>query len=213
MKKLFTTFFIIILIIVNINFTHSFEWNKTQTIDYLINYTNSKISDIEKITKKYNLKDNTKLNKKIEELKDLKNILIKTKKTWKYDDYINKVIGQLKNNNNSIKAYIKILIQKKKEESKKYSILYSKKIKPITNKINNIVINISSKLIQKERINSKDRQIISLLYQIKLKLNKLEKITTISFNTKKDLQNYIINTFKQITFHFKQIKNIVKNTH
>jgi len=105
------------------------------------------------------------------------------------------------------------LIQKKKEESKKYSILYSKKIKPITNKINNIVINISSKLIQKERINSKDRQIISLLYQIKLKLNKLEKITTISFNTKKDLQNYIINTFKQITFHFKQIKNIVKNTH
>ena len=211
MKKLFITFFIIILIIVNINFTNSFEWNKNQTIDYLIKYTNSKISDIEKITKTYNLEENTKLNKKIEELKDLQNILIKTKKTWKYNDYINKIIGELKKNNNSIKIYIKILIQKKKEESKKYSILYSKKIKPITNKVNNIVINIASKLMQKEKINSKDRQIIGLLYQIKLKLNKLGNITNSRFNTKKDLQNYIVSTFKQITFHFKQIKNIVRN--
>jgi hypothetical protein len=63
----------------------------------------------------------------------------------------------------------------------------------------------------KEKINNKDRQIISLLYQIKLKLDKLGNLTNNTFNSKKDLQNYIISNFNQITFHFKQIKNIVRN--
>ena len=212
MKKLFLTFLVIILIWVNINFTYSSTWNNSSnTINYLIKYTDSKLSDINKIIKKYNLEQDKILIKKIKELKEIKAILIQTKKTWEYNNYINKIMVQLKENNNSLKIYIKKQIIVKKDEAKKYTILFSKKIKPILNKINDIVVNIASKLMIKEKINNKDRQIISLLYQIKLKLDKLSSLTNNTFNSKKDLQNYIISNFNQITFHFKQIKNIVRN--
>jgi len=212
MKKLFLTFLVIILIWVNINFTYSSTWNNSSnTINYLIKYTDSKLSDINKIIKKYNLEQDKILIKKIEELEKVRAILVQTKKTWEYNNYINKIMVQLKENNNSLKIYIKKQIIVKKDEAKKYTILFSKKIKPILNKINDIVVNIASKLMIKEKINNKDRQIISLLYQIKLKLDKLSSLTNNTFNSKKDLQNYIISNFNQITFHFKQIKNIVRN--
>jgi len=197
---------------ININFTYSFSAKKTnQTINYLIKYTDSKVADIEKIILKYNLKEDKILNDKIIKLKQIKKILIQTNKTWKYNTYIDKIILELKNNNNSLKLYVKKIISIKKSKIQNNKILFSKKIKPILDKINSITINIASKLIIKDKLNNKDKQIINLLYQIKLKLNKLEFLTHKNFNSKKDIQNYIISNFKQITFHFKQIKDIVKN--
>jgi len=212
MKKLFMTFFLILFIWTNISFSYSFEnTNNLETVNYLIKYTDSKISDVEQIIKKYNLENDKKLKIKIQELKNIKKILTLTKKTWKYKLYINKVIKELKDNNTSLKIYIKQTLEIQKEKVNNYKIIYSLKIKPIINKINEIVIKIAWKLMIKEKINNKDKQIINLLYQIKLKLDKLDNLTKINFNTKKELQNYIISTFNQIKFHFNQIKDIVRN--
>lgn len=206
------TFFLILFIWTNISFSYSFEnTNNLETVNYLIKYTDSKISDVEQIIKKYNLENDKKLKIKIQELKNIKKILTLTKKTWKYKLYINKVIKELKDNNTSLKIYIKQTLEIQKEKVNNYKIIYSLKIKPIINKINEIVIKIAWKLMIKEKINNKDKQIINLLYQIKLKLDKLDNLTKINFNTKKELQNYIISTFNQIKFHFNQIKDIVRN--
>ena len=212
MKKLFTLLVVVIFSIVSINFTYSFEDddNSIHTINYLIKYVDTKTSDINKMQEKYNLNNDEEIINKLNELNEISKILLKTKKTWEYNEYISKIVLQLKNNNNALKEYLKAIIDEKKTEAEKYKVIYSKKIKPITEKINDIVINIASKLMQKEKINYKDKQIISLLYQIKQKIDKQNNLTDNTFNTKKDIQNYIISNFNQITFHFGQIKDIVK---
>lgn len=211
MRKILLTFFIITLIWVNTHFTHSlWEKNNSQTINYLIKYTDKKISDIEKISTKYDLEKNKIINKKIQELKDLKSILIKSRNTPQYEKYTGNITKKLKENNDYLKKYLKRKIENKKIEVKKYRIIYLKRIKPIINKINSIVINIAMKLKEKEQFNHKDKQIINNLYQIQNNLKNLENITNRNFNTKKDLQNYIIYQFNQVRNLFNQIKAIVK---
>ena len=212
MKKIFNILLIFLIIWINFNYSYSFsETNSSQTINFLIKYTNSKIYDINKIVKKYHLENDNIIKEKIKELKNINNFLQKNTNNPKNKDYIDKLIKKLKNNNNYLKQYIKKLLENKKLEAKKYSIVYFKRIKPIINKLNDIVINIAKKLMQKEKLNYKDKQIIQLLYQIKIKLDSLEKITKINFNTKEDLQQYIINKFNQIKTQFNSIKNIVQN--
>ena len=212
MKKILSTFFISLFILISIPFTYSSSAEKsdTQTINYLIKYVDTKIGDLIKISKKYDLGDDETIKERIKELEDINNILLKTQKTWQYNEYIKKIVEKLKQNNNLIKIQLKEKIKEQKEEASKYTIVYYKKIKPVLVKIDDIIINIASKLMKKEKINSKDKQIIWILVLIKQKLDKLENITEESFNTIKDLREYIMSNFNQITFHFGQIKNIVR---
>ncbi len=212
MKKLISTFLIILLIYVNINFTYSYSVKNSdpQTINYLIKYVNEKTEDIKKMQEKYDLIKDETLELRLNELENIKKILLQTKKTWEYNEYIKNIVEQLKQNNNSLKSYLKEKIKFQKEEAKNYTLLYYKKIKPVLNKIDDIVINIAAKLMKKNKINSKDKQIIAILILIKQKIEKLENLTDNSFNTVKELREYIMSNFKQITFHFRQIKNIVK---
>jgi hypothetical protein len=66
--------------------------------------------------------------------------------------------------------------------------------------------------MKKERLNYKDRQIVGILILIKQKLNRLETITENKWNTKKEIRDYIMSNFKQITYNFRQIKDIIKST-
>jgi len=122
------------------------------------------------------------------------------------------LIEQLKINNTLIKKQLKIKIAEQKKEAKKYSILYYKKIKPTIEKVDIIVINIAKKLMKKEKLNNKDRQIVGILMLIKQKLDRLETITEKKWNTKKEIRDYIMSNFKQITYNFRQIKDIIKST-
>jgi uncharacterized protein YukJ len=120
------------------------------------------------------------------------------------------LIEQLKINNTLIKEQLKTRIAKQKKETKKYSKLYYKKIKPAIKKIHKIVVNIAKKLMKKNKLNNKDRQIVGVLIPIKQKLDRLKSITKRKWNTKKEIRNYIISNFRQITYHFRQIKDIIK---
>ena len=208
MRKLIT-FLVLSSTILN-SIAFSYASNDTKTINYLINYVNVKSSDIEKMQKKYNLEGDEDIKQRLKKLEEVKNILTKTSKTWEYNSYIPKIVEQLKENNTKIKEQLKEKIEKKKQEADKYKLMYYKNLIPVINKINNITINIAKKLVKKENYNSKDKQIIAVLILIKQRLAELEKLSEKSFNTKKDLKEYLMSNFKQITNNFRQIKNIVK---
>ena len=210
MKKVLTLLFITFFMLLNINITYSNNKVNSKKITYLIKYVNTKTNDLEKIRKKYNLENDKNISLRLKKLREIKKILIKTEKTWEYNNYIWKLIKQLKINNTLIKEQLKAKITEQKKEAKKYSILYYKKIKPAIEKINIIVINIAKKLMKKERLNYKDRQIVGILILIKQKLNRLETITENKWNTKKEIRDYIMSNFKQITYNFRQIKDIIK---
>jgi hypothetical protein len=120
------------------------------------------------------------------------------------------LIEQLKINNTLIKEQLKIKIAEQKKETKKYSKLYYKKIKPTVKKMNEIVINIAKKLMKKNKLNNKDKQIVGILIPLKQKLDRLKSITKRKWNTKKEIRDYIMSNFKQIIYNFRQIKNIIK---
>lgn len=208
MKKLLTLWVILLILFSNINISY---WNNdSKTIKYLINYVNDKNSDIEKIQKKYNLEEDKEIKEKLKRLKEIKNLLLKTSKTWEYNDYISKIIEQLKNNNSQVKEIFKEKIKEKKQEVQEYRIIYKNTLDPVIKKIDGIIINIAKKLVKKEKFNYKDKQIISILTLIKQRLNELENLDKKEFNNKKDLREYIMFNFKQITNNFRQIKKIVK---
>ncbi len=211
-KKILIAFFVLLLVLVNIDFTYSFSnQNKTHTINLLIKHTDSRISIIEKVLKKYDIEKSKEIKEKIKELREIRNLLIQINRTWKHKKHIKNIVEKLRINNDFFRYYIKEKIKNKRLEVRQYSIIYSKRIDPVLNKIDTIVINIASTFIQKNKISSKDKQIINLLYQIKQKTDNLKKLNQNNFNTRKELQNYIINTFNQIILNFKQIKNIVRN--
>lgn len=210
MKNILTSLMIFLFIISNITIVNSdFE---SERIWYLIRYVDTKINDLEKISKKYNLENDKDINSRIKKLVEINNILIKTEKTWEYNRYISKLIEQLKDNNNLIKSQLKVKISNSRIEADKYSILYYKKIKPFTKKINKIIIDIARKLMTKDRLSNKDKQIVWILILIKQKLSDLENITERKWNSKKEVRDYIASSFKQITYNFKQIKNITKKS-
>jgi len=213
MKKVLTLLLVTFFTLLNIDITYSNN-NKVDSkkITYLIKYVNTKTNDLEKIRKKYNLESDKNISLRLKKLREIKKILIKTEKTWEYNDYIWKLIEQLKINNTLIKEQLKIKIAEQKKEAKKYSILYYKKIKPTIEKVDIIVINIAKKLMKKEKLNNKDRQIVGILMLIKQKLDRLETITEKKWNTKKEIRDYIMSNFKQITYNFRQIKDIIKST-
>ena len=213
MKKVLTLLLVTFFTLLNIDITYSNN-NKVDSkkITYLIKYVNTKTNDLEKIRKKYNLESDKNISLRLKKLREIKKILIKTEKTWEYNDYIWKLIEQLKINNTLIKKQLKIKIAEQKKEAKKYSILYYKKIKPTIEKVDIIVINIAKKLMKKEKLNNKDRQIVGILMLIKQKLDRLETITEKKWNTKKEIRDYIMSNFKQITYNFRQIKDIIKST-
>lgn len=211
MKKILSTLLIIFFLIVNINFTYWLD-ESNKTVNYLIDYVNTKKNDLIKMQKKYDLQDDIEINLRLNKLKEINRILLRTSKTWEYNTYISQIVEQLKQNNNLIKENLKQKIEEKKIQAYKYKIFYYQKINPILNKIDNIVKNIAKKLMKKEKYNSKDKQIISKLVLIKNKIDNLYKLTGKNFNTKKDLREYIMYNFKQITNNFGQIKNIIKST-
>lgn len=212
MKKVLTLLLITFFILLNINIIYSNDKVDSKKIIYLIKYVNTKTNDLEKIRKKYNLENDKNINLRLKKLREIKKILIKTEKTWEYNDYIWKLIEQLKINNTLIKEQLKIKIAKQKKEAKKYSILYYKKIKPVIEKIDIVVIDIAKKLMKKEKLNNKDRQIVGILILIKQKLDILKTITEKKWNTKKEIKDYIMSNFKQIIYNFRQIKDITKST-
>jgi hypothetical protein len=81
MNKILTFLLIIFFIAINMNITYSIKNADYKRITYLIKYVNTKIVDLGKITKKYNLENDRKINSRIKKLKDIKKILIKIEKT------------------------------------------------------------------------------------------------------------------------------------
>lgn len=213
MRKIFTFLIIMFIAIVNIDFSYSSNNNQdSKQISYLIDYINGKINDIGEISDKYNLNDDIDVQKRVQKLEEIRKILVKTKKTWEYNKYISKLIIELKNNNILIKKILKEKIIKQKDSAKKYSILYFQKIKPAIDKIESITTDIAKTLMKKDKLNSKDKQIVSILVQIRKKLDFLKELTNKNWNTKKEIKDYISTNFKQITSNFKQIKDIIKST-
>jgi len=212
MKKILFTLFIIFSIITNINYSYSFDENNIKTVESLINYINTKTEDLVKMQEKYDLVDDKDIKQRLNKLEEIKKILVKTSKTWEYNNYVLDLVEQLKFNNTLIKENLKIKIIEKKIEADKYKILYYQKINPVIDRINIIVKNIAKQLMKKEKLNLKDKQIIWILTLVKQRLDKLDNITNIDFKTKKDLIDYIVSNFKQVTNNFKQMKNIIKST-
>jgi hypothetical protein len=81
MKKILTLIFMIFFIFLNIGITYSNKSLDSKKIIYLIKYINTKTSDLEKIRKKYNLKNDKNIELRLQKLKEIKNILIKTERT------------------------------------------------------------------------------------------------------------------------------------
>jgi DNA integrity scanning protein DisA with diadenylate cyclase activity len=211
MKKILTSFLILLLIIiVNINIVSAnYEFKK---LSFLIKYVNTKIDALEKISKKYDLEEDIDIQSRISKLKEVNNILIQTKKTWKYNNYISQVVERLKENNTLIKRQLKSKIEDKKKEADIYSYLYHDKIDSHIKSLNKIVIAIATKLMEKDKLNSKDQQIVLILVLIKQKLNELNTITEKKWRNKKEIKEHIIFSFKQIINSFKQIKDITKSS-
>jgi len=208
MKKILLTFFAFIIMIFW-TYNHCFsEWKNTT--QYIIQYVETKIDDTKQIQEKYDLKNDEKIKNYLEKLKNFEDILKKIQKTQSWKDFIPKIVNQIKNENDIIRLYLKEKIQEQKKIAHKYSLLYSQQLATIIKKINNIISKIWKTLINKENFNTKDKQIIDILYLIKLKLNNLESITKKDFYTKKQLDNYIISNFSQIKAHFRQIRQIAK---
>ena len=210
MKKIFT--FLIILIFVVFNISTANSNSESKRIQTLIKYVDTKISDLEKISNKYDLNGDIDINKRLKKLKEINNILVKTKTSGEYNNYIPEIIEQLKDNNNLIKEQLKVKIEASKIEWEKYSALYLEKISPIIKKINKITVDIAKKLMKKDKLSPKDGQIVWILILVKQKLVELENITEKKWNSKKEVKDYILSNFKQITNNFRQIKNISKST-
>jgi len=210
MKKIFI---FLILIFSALNFSTIFASENNQTINYLIKFINSKNYDLENIVQKYDLEKDSKIKQYINDYKNLKSFLEKLKKssnTKQNKIYIANTVKKLKSLNEEIKSYLKQKIIENKQKTKKYSIIYSKKLKPIIEKIDWIIQKIALKLVNKDNYSKKDKQIINILYLIKQRLNNLNSITTKTFYSRKQLNNYIISNFSQIKNHFRQIRQIAK---
>jgi DNA repair exonuclease SbcCD ATPase subunit len=176
----------------------------------LIKYNYTKIKDLQTIQEKYDLKNDKQINKYISDYKKLNNLLNKLKTAKNKDDFVENIITKLKKLNEEIKIYLKEKTTIQKQKAKKYAKIYEKKLKKVTKKINNIITNIAKILIKKEHYNSKDKQIINILYLIKQKLNNLENLSSKTFFSRKDLNKYILDNFNQIKAHFRQIRKIAE---
>jgi hypothetical protein len=66
--------------------------------------------------------------------------------------------------------------------------------------------------MKKSKLTKKDKQIVWILILIKQKLDYLEITTEKRWNSRKEIKSYIMSSFKQITYNFKQIKSITKST-
>ncbi len=208
MRNILTFILILALIIPNIGLVYSnYDWKR---VSYLIKYVDSKISDIKKIVKKYSLQDDNEIKSRIRKLREIKRILTETEKSWKYKNYTQKLIEQLKENNELIKKQLKQKIEQKKIEAKKYSILYYEKIKPRIKKIDNILILIAKKLIEKDKFNKKDKKIIWVLISIKQKLEELDSITNKKWKSKEDIRLNISYNFRQMKDSFDSLKDIIR---
>ncbi len=207
MKKLLTYILIAFFSFLFTNFTlANFDSDK---VSFLIKYVDDKISDLEKIGKKYDIENDDKFISRVRKLEEIKKILVRTKRTWEYNKYIAKITEQLKENNNLIKTELKEKINIQKNEALKYSDLYYDKVRVKIKKIDKIIIDIARKLMEKEKLSDKDKQIVWLLSLAKQKLDDIKDIKKRNWNSKNEVKQYIISSFNQIAYNFKQIRSIV----
>ncbi len=211
MKKVIYILSIIFIFMGSYNSSLSYSWEQGITIKYLIKYSDNKIYNLEKIIKKYNLENDKYIKSKIQELKNIKKSLEIIKYNKKYE-LINQILKKLKENNNSLKDYLKKKLKENKKKLEKYKKIYYQKIKKILLKIDYTIKVVSKEFYFNQNKTVKNKQILDLLYLIKIKLDNLKNLEQKNFYSKKEMINYIVDNFRQIQFHFRQIKNIIKSS-
>jgi len=166
------------------------------------------------IQKKYKLENDNTINKSIKDLWEIIYILRKIQTTRINKDtasnVIKIVINDLKNINYKTKRYLKIYIKNLKLNLEKYKKKYNKIAKKLNSTLNKLTLSFIKYYKEKEKITSKDREVIKVVQNIYSKSIKLRNYKNKDFYSKEDMKSYLVEILKEIKQDFKKIKEISK---
>jgi len=218
MKKIIIIFFIFFS---NINqlvlrdFENTYKNSNNEiviSVDMLNKYVLKLKKQLENFKIKYYIKQDDKIDWKINELQKLSIILKKIQNEEKdislIKNVIKIVISNLKNIDSEIKPYLQEKINGEQKLIMDFKINNKQKFKDIWNKIKNNSNEIKEKINSKKFLTEKNKKTLLYLDNLSNYWNNIKKIYKTDFNTLYDLKLYLKNNIKSILHEIQKIKQL-----
>lgn len=168
---------------------------------------------LEWFKEKYNIEKDEKIDKTIYNLERMETGLIKIQ-NYKVEEnlasnIIKNIVNELKNLNSDLWSYLKKIVDNNNTEVKKYREKYIKVIPPFSNNVKTIIYELATKIKSKDKLTSKDKQIIQSLKNMESYAKNLDRFSQAQFNTKAELKDYMIENISNIKLEITSIKKVI----
>jgi len=121
---------------------------------------------------------------------------------------MSEIVSKIKLINTRMKVFLeqeKVLTQKKIKEKQE---ALSKIWKQISKTLDELILSVSTKLLKKKSLSSKEKKLVESLVILRQENNKIKNFNTLEFESIRQMQNYLKTVITEIRSEFKKIRSI-----